>query len=183
MLQVPRSVYELFHIYAMSERAKVRRGKFILKHGVHPDTYLFLTQQGNPYYTAKTETIRFKPDLDRRHEKTGQPVRQFLKEHVIPYIRKHHDKHFHYRIHDLRASFGMNMTELLMESVQRQTITLSRARMTVKDLLWHDSFATTELYLNYRSQMDAIYQAVNSYGEQLREWIKQAMKSMEVADE
>ena len=53
----------------------------------------------------------------------------------------------------------------------------------MKDLLWHESFATTDLYLNYRSQMDAIYEAVNGYGEQLQKWTEQAMKSMEVPDE
>lgn len=183
VLQLPRPVYELLRAYALSDRAKVRRGRFMAKHGEHPDPYLFLTQQGNPYYTAKAEALRFNPDLDRRHEKTGQPVRQFLKEHVIPYVREHHDKHFYYRPHDLRASFGMNMVELLMELVQAGTITLHRARMTVKDLLWHESFATTDLYLNYHSQMDAIYEAVNSYGNQLQEWIEQAMKGMVVMDE
>lgn len=183
VLQVPRPVYELLHIYALAERAKVRRGRFEAKHGEHPDPYLFLTQQGNPYYTAKAEVQRFKPDQDIRYEKTGQPVRQFLKEHVIPYVREHHDKQFYYRVHDLRASFGMNMTELLMELVQNETITLSRARMTVKDLLWHESLTTTDLYLNYRSQMDAIYEAVNGYGKQLQEWTEQAMKGMETTDE
>lgn len=183
VLQVPRPVYELLHTYAISKRAKIRRGRFVAKHGEHPDPNLFLTQQGNTYYTAKADALRFNPDLDRRHEKTGQPVRQFLKEHVIPYVREHHDKQFHYRIHDLRASFGMNMTELLMDLVQKRTITLNRARMTVKDLLWHESFATTDLYLNYRSQMDEIYAAVNNYGKQLNEWIEQAMKGMEVTDE
>jgi len=183
VLQVPRPVYELLRTYALSERAKVRRGRFVAKHGEHADHYLFLTQQGNPYYMAKADVLRFNPDLDRRHEKTGQSVRQFLKEHVIPDVREHHENHFYYSIHDLRASFGMNMTELLMELVQKGTITLSRARMTVKDLLWHESFATTDLYLNYRSQMDEIYAAVNDYGKQLQEWIEQAMKGMEVADE
>lgn len=183
VLQVPRPVYELLRIYALSERVRVRRGRFLAKHGEHPDPYLFLTQQGNPYYTAKAEALRFNPDLNRRHEKIGQPVRQFLKEHVIPYVHDHHDKQFHYRIHDLRASFGMNMTEQLMELVQGGTITLSRARMIVKDLLWHESFATTDLYLNYRSQMDSIYGAVNSYGKQLQEWIEQAMNGIEVTNE
>lgn len=182
VLLIPRPVYELLHTYALSERAKVRWGRFITKHGDHPDPYLFLTQQGNPYYTAKSEAQRFNPDLNRRHEKTGQPVRQFLKEHVIPYVRKHHDKRFHYRIHDLRASFGMNMTELLMELVKKRTISLNRARMTVKDLLWHESFATTDRYLNYRSQMDVIYDAVNGYGNQLHVWIEQAMKGMKATD-
>ncbi|BBN90126.1 site-specific integrase [Azospira sp. I09] len=183
VLQVPRPIYELLRTYALSERTKVRKGRFVAKHGEHPDPYLFLTQQGNPYYTAKAEALCFNPDLDRRYEKTGQPVRQFIQEHVIPYVREHHDKNFHYRIHDLRASFGMNMTEQMMELVQQGTITLSRARMTVKDLLWHESFATTDLYLNYRSQMDVIYEAVNGYGRQLQEWIEQAMKGMEVTHE
>ncbi len=183
VLQVPRPIYELLHTYAISDRAKVRRGRFVVKQGEHPDPYLFLTQQGNPYYMAKAEALRFNPELDRRHEKAGQPVRQFLKEQVIPYVREHHDKNFHYRIHDLRASFGMNMTELLMKLVQSETITLHRARMTVKDLLWHESLATTDLYLNYRNQLDAIYEAVNGYGNQLREWTERAMKGMEVTDE
>jgi hypothetical protein len=183
VLQVPRLIYELLHTYAMSERTKIRRARFVAKHGEHPDPYLFLTQQGNPYYTAKAEILRFNPKLDRRYEKVGQPVRQFLKEQVIPFVREHHDKHFHYRIHDLRASFGMNMTELLMKLVQAKTITLHRARMTVKDLLWHESLATTDLYLNYHTQMDAIYEAVNGYGKQLQVWIEQAMKGMELTDE
>lgn len=183
VLQVPRPIYELLHTYALSERAKVRRGRFMAKHGDHSDPYLFLTQQGNPYYMAKAEAVRFNPDLDRRHEKTGQPVRQFLKEHVIPYVREHYDKRFYYRIHDTRASFGMNMNELLMELVQKGTITLGRARMILKDLLWHESFATTDRYLNYRSQMDVIYAAVNGYGKQLQTWIEQAMKGIEMQDE
>lgn len=183
VLQVPRPIYELLHTYAVSKRAKVRRGRFGAKHGEHPDPYLFLTQQGNPYYTAKADALCFNPDLNRRHEKTGQPVRQFLKEHVIPYVREHHDKHFHYRIHDLRASYGMSMTELLMELVQKRAITLHRARTNVKDLLWHESFDTTDDYLNHRSQMDTIYEAVNGYGKQLQAWVGQAMKGMELSDE
>jgi len=183
VLQVPRPIYELLRTYALSERVKMRLRRFVTKHGVHPDPYLFLTQQGNPYYVAKAEALHFNPDLDRRHVKTGQPVRQFIKEHVIPYIREHHDKNFHYRIHDLRASFGMNTNERLMGLVQKGTITLSRARMILKDLLWHESFATTDLYLEYRSQMDAIYEAVNGYGKQLQVWIDRAMTGMDVADE
>lgn len=183
VLQVPRPIYELLHTYATSERAKVRRGRFEVNQGEHPDPYLFLTQQGNPYYTARAEALRFNPELDRRHEKAGQTVRQFLSEQVIPYVREHHNKNFHYRIHDLRASFGMNMTELLMKLVQAKTITLHRARMTVKDLLWHESLATTDLYLNYRNQMDAIYEAVNGYGNQLQKWTERAMKGIEVTDE
>ncbi|MFD2448557.1 hypothetical protein ACFSQE_09040 [Vogesella fluminis] len=77
----------------------------------------------------------------------------------------------------------MNATERLMGLVQKGTITLSRARIIVKDLLWHESFVTTDLYLNYHGQMDTIYQAINDYGKQLQEWVEQAMNGMDVADE
>lgn len=178
VLQIPRPVFELLRTYALSARAEVRRGRFAAKEADHPDPYLFLTQQGSPYYAAKSDVLRFKPELNRRHEKTGQPVRQFIKEHVIPYVREHYDNRFHYQIHDLRASFGMNMTELFTGQVQEGKITLHKARMNVKDLLWHASFATTDLYLNYRSQMDAIYEAVNKYGETLQRWTDRAMKGL-----
>lgn len=185
VLQVPRPVYELLSTYALSERAKLRKMRFSTKHGESTDPYLFITQQGNPYYTSKAEALTFDPNLDRRHEKTSQTVRQFLKDQVIPFVREQHDTCFHYRTHDLRASFGMNMTEVLMELVQKKMITLSRARMIVKDLLWHESFATTDSYLNYRSQMGEIYAAINGWGEQLQEWIEQGMvmTNSEVLDE
>jgi len=73
----------------------------------------------------------------------------------------------------------MNMTELFTGQVQEGAITLHKARMNVKDLLWHESFATTDLYLNYRSQMDAIYEAVNKFGETLQRWTDRAMKGLD----
>lgn len=183
VLQIPRPVFEVLQTYALSQRAEIRRSRFVEKHGERRDPYLFLTQQGSPYYSSRDDLLRFNPGLDRRYEKTGQPVRQFITEHVIPYVNENYDRRFHYRIHDLRASFGMNMTELLLALVQKKVITLHRARMIVKDLLWHESFGTTDLYLNYRSQMNAIYEAVNGYGEWLQERIALAMNGMGVANE
>lgn len=183
VLQIPRPVYELLHTYALSERAKMRWERFTSTHGEHRDPYLFITQQGNPYYAAKADVQRFNPHLDRRHEKTGQAVRQFIKEHVIPYVRQHHDERFQFHIHDLRASFGMNMTEILMKLVQERKMTLHQARLTVKDLLWHERLATSDLYLDYRRQMTAVYAAVNGYGEQLRVWIERAMSGIHQSHE
>lgn len=174
VLHIPRSLYEALHTYAQSARARRRRER--TSGGDHPDQYLFLTQQGSPYYQAKADALKFDPDLSIRHQKTGQPLRQFLKEQSIPYIRANHAAGFHYRIHDLRASFGMNMVEAQSALVQKGVITLHKARMNVKDLMWHESFATTDLYLNYRSQMDAVYAAVNDHGSQLQAWTKRAME-------
>ncbi|MCW5595608.1 MAG: site-specific integrase [Anaerolineales bacterium] len=176
--QVPRALYELLHIYALSRRAEVRRNRYVSKHGEHPDPYLFLTQQGSPYYIAKAEALRFNPDLRRRYQKNGQPIRQFIKDHALPYVQNKYDKAFYYRPHDLRASFGINTTEELLKLVEEGKITLHKARLIVKDLMWHKSVATTDLYLDYKNNNDVFYKAINGFGEHLQQWADRAMKGI-----
>ena len=180
--QVPRSLYDLLHAYAISKRAQLRRERYVAKHGEHPDTYLFLTQQGTPYYIAKGESQGFDPKFSKRYAKVGQPLRQFIKDHAIPYIQKKYEKSFFYRPHDLRASFGMSMTEELLQQVEDGKITLHRARLIVKDLMWHDSAATTDLYLDYKRNLDVFYKAINGYGEHLQQWVDRAMKGLNIDD-
>lgn len=178
--QVPRVLYELLHTYALSKRAELRRNRYVKKHGEHPDIYLFITQQGNPYYFANEDSQRFNPDLNRRHEKNGQTIRQFIKEQAIPYIRKKYDKNFYYKIHDLRASFGMNVTEDLTKQVEEGKISLHKALLIVKDLMWHTSLSMTERYLNYRVKIGAFYKAIDGYGKHLQQWTNRAMKGLSI---
>lgn len=180
--QVPRALYDLLHTYSCSERAELRRNCYVRKHGEHPDQYLFLTQQGSPYYIAKSEALRFNPNLRRRYQKCGQPIRQFIKDHAIPYVQDKYDTTFLYRPHDLRASFGMNVTEALNEQVGDGKITRHKARLIVKDLMWHTSAATTDLYLDFKNKIDSFHTAVNGYGEQLQRWANRAMNGL-VIDE
>ena len=180
MFQIPRPLYELLHIYALSLRAELRRKRYVAKHGEHHDIYLFLTQQGSPYYIAKAESQRFDPDLDRRYGKNGQPIRQFIKDHALPYVQNKYDKTFFYRPHDLRASFGMNMTEELSKLVEDGKITTHKARLIVKDLMWHKSGATTDLYLDYKNKIDVFYKAINGFGEHLQQWTDRAMRGLTI---
>lgn len=181
VLQVPRPLYEVMRSYAQSNRARKRRG--LAEGGDNPDQYLFLTQQGSPYFTAKEEALAFDPNLKRRHQKTGGTVRQYLKEHLIPYVRQHHDKTFHFRIHDLRASFGMNQTDVQLDLVEKGEITLHKARITVMALMGHASSATTDLYLDYRKLQAQAYAAIDGYGEQVQKWIADAMAGIGYNDE
>lgn len=181
VLQVPRALYAVMHTYSKSNRAKRRRE--LAAGGNNPDQYLFLTQQGNPYFTGKDEALDFDPDLKRRHQKAGGTVRQFLKDHLIPYVRHHHDKNFHFRIHDLRASFGMNQTDAQLALVEQGIITLRQARITVMALMGHESSATTDLYLDYRKMMAQAYAAIDGYGEQVHAWIADAMAGIGYNDE
>lgn len=176
--QIPRNLYELLHTYAISKRAEVRRARNAEKHGGHADPYLFLTQQGNPYYIAKSEAQRFNPDLKIRHVKSGQTIRQFIRDHVIPYVREKYDAGFSYQPHDLRASFGMNITEVLLNEVQSGKITLHKVRNMVKDLMWHKSAATTDLYLDFKKNIDLFHGAINGYGEYLQEKVDRAKRGL-----
>jgi hypothetical protein len=178
--QIPRTLYELLYTYTHSKRARLRRERYVSKHGPHADIYLFLTQQGNSYYTAKDETRQFNPELKIRHAKNGQSIRQFIKDQAIPYVRERFDKSFFYRPHDLRASYGMNVTEELMRQVHEGQLTLHKARLIVKDLMWHKSSATTDLYLNYKKKIDVFHKAIDGYGEHLRLWTDRAMKGLAV---
>jgi integrase len=178
--QVPRVLYDLLHTYAISKRAALRRKRYVAKHGEHPDIYLFVTQQGNPYYMSKEESQRFNPKLRRRYAQNGQPLRQFITDQAIPYVRQNYEKSFFYRPHDLRASFGMNMTEELTKQVEEGKITLHKVRLIVKDLMWHTSGATTDQYLDYKKNIDVLYKAINGYGEHLQHWTDRSMKGLNI---
>jgi len=173
VLHVPRALYEALNIYANSDRARRRRNN--ASGGDHGDQYLFLTQQGSPYYMSKKDAQLFDPDLKRRHRKNGGTVRQFLNDRLIPYIRENHDVKFHFRPHDLRATFGMSQTEIQMELVHVGIISLARARTNVMALMWHASSKTTDLYLDYKANLKATRAAVDNYGGDVQKWISQGM--------
>jgi integrase len=179
VLQIPMPLYEALRTYALSARAVRRRQNAI--GGDTADQYLFLTQQGNPYYAAKDESLHFDPEFKVRYRMTGGTIRQFLTDRLIPYVRKRHDPNFHFKIHDLRATFGMNHTDIQMGLVESGKTTLSQARNIVRALMWHKNGSTTDLYLDYRKRMEQVYAAINGYGVQVQLWIAQAMQG--VADD
>jgi integrase len=171
-LFIPLILYDRIRIYARSDRARSRRLR--APGGDGPDQYLFLTQQGAPYYECKAETEKFNPSFKLRHRKRGQTVRVFIGDYVLPYIRAHNSKDFHYRVHDLRASYGMNMSDSLLRQVELGEISLSRAREILATRMGHASTETTDLYLDYRRNMAAVLTAVDDHERYLRHLIQMA---------
>jgi hypothetical protein len=171
-LQIPLALFEAMRTYAHSERAKARRQA--AKGGEHPSQYLFLTNRGQPYYLGKDDAQVFDPARSTSYLCDGGTVRKFVSDRLLPAIRERHDPKFHYKIHDLRATFGMNCVDLLLPRVQKGEITLSTVMGMVKELMWHSSLETTERYLNYRSRMQMVYAAIDAYGEQVQAWISGA---------
>lgn len=165
VLHFPIWVYRMLHVYASSDASRRRRER--APGGDNPEQYLFLSRQGQPFYQCKAERRVFNPTNKRRYQKNGQPVRQFMRDHVLPTVRKLHPK-FHYKFHDTRASFGMNLTDALMDKVARGEISLHQARDHVRTRLGHEDSVTTDKYLNFRTRVKLVRKSNSEYDQHLR---------------
>jgi hypothetical protein len=176
VLHIPCWFYEKLRTYASSDRARKRRAR--AEGGDTDDQYLFLSVRGAPLYKSKSDSAQFDERNQLRHAKVGQGVRQFIAERVIPYIRRHHSPTFSYSFHDTRASFGMNLTDHQLALVASGDITLHQAREFVKIRMGHESSATTDLYLQYRSNLKLVRQVAQDYNAHLEALSAIAMKGL-----
>lgn len=173
-LHIPKWLYEKLRIYSHSDRARQRRVK---AGGDTDDQYLFLSIQGAPLYTAKSDRQNFNQASRVRHEKSGQAVRQYIYEFILPLIRKTVGiKSFRYRFHDLRASYGMNLTEHQLALVQSGRASLHQVREFVKTRMGHQSTATTDLYLNFHHHQEMVANVQTDYEGHLRSLIEKASR-------
>lgn len=151
ILIMPKWLYEMIRIYKYSNRAsnRVKKNKDPIS-----EDFLFLSNRGTPYYLSRKHLKDSKLDIKTLHN--GEAVRQFIKNRVIPMMRKRLARsNYTYKYHDLRATFGMNLTSSLLASVKEGKITLHDAREYVKSRMGHLSSNTTDLYLNYRSNLSS----------------------------
>lgn len=152
VIHIPLWLYEKLRTYAYSDRAKERRLK--AAGGDVSKQYLFLSQNGTPFYDATTQ-LPGKASSRLRHTKSGQAVQQFKAEKILPYIHQKFDTNFHYKLHDLRASFGMNMVDDKMELVKQGKLTVDELYEYVRVRMGHESLRVTDLYVNYRKRLSA----------------------------
>jgi integrase len=177
VLHIPMWLYEALAVYAQSDRARRRRER--APGGDTDDQYLFLSERGAALYQSKADAAKFDSNAKLRHAKSGQAVRQFIAERVLPFIREHHAMHFKYQFHDTRATHGMNLTDDRLALVASGEITLHQAREFVKTRMGHSSAAVTDRYLNYRSNLHLTRQVNSDYDSHLRDVTKAAMKGFE----
>jgi hypothetical protein len=170
---IPRWLYEKLRIYSYSKDSIKRR----LRAGDDSeDQYLFLSNHGSPLYTSKTDQLKFDGENKSRHINSGQNVRQFISRRVIPQMRMKLDTpSFKYKFHDLRATYGMNLTDQKLHLVQDEIITLHQAREFVKSRMGHQSHVTTDLYLNYRQNIELARQVQYQFEDHLRSLIESSM--------
>lgn len=171
-LAIPKPLYEWLHIYALSARANARRQKS--KKQQDHNNYLFLSNQGGPYYESKDDRHAMRHDdlFLRRSSPTGQNLRSFITDQAIPEVRKA-IPNFHYRFHDLRATFGMNW----VDSVLGEKDTPERyswAREQLRKIMWHKDASTTDRYISYRQHLHQLEQAQAGWNQDLVDLIMSA---------
>ena len=176
VLHAPAWLYQRLQDYAVSPRAIRRRERAL--GGDSDSQYLFLSARGAPFYQSKADALTYDPKNDLRHAKAGQAIRQLVAEYIVPGIRAKHSPKFSYRFHDLRATYGMNLTDEQLRLVAAGEITLHEAREHVKDLMGHESAATTDRYLQYRGRLQFVRKVNDSYGEHLQRLVERACASV-----
>lgn len=176
VIHIPTWFYDALMVYAKSERAIKRRLR--AKGGDVSNQYLFLSNRGEPLYATKADNATYDDSNQRRYKQEGQAVRQLINDYILPFIRKKYDAKFHYRPHDLRATFGMNMTDRLMILVEKGEMKLHEVREFVKTRMGHEDTATTEKYLDYRGRIKFIRQVNDGYGDHLKEIIARTLKEV-----
>ena len=177
VLHIPAWFFKMLRTYALSERA--RRRRTLAVGGDNPFQYLFLSVKGAPVYESKASRAQFDKDKKLRHIKNGQAVRQFIKDRIFPFVREVSEADFYYRFHDMRATYGMTLTDHQLALVARGEITLHQAREFVKTMMGHESSATTDLYLNYRARLKFVRQVGDDYHVHLRQLCESAMAKLD----
>ena len=176
-LHIPTWFYRMLSTYAHSDRARRRRER--AAGGDSADQYLFLSARGNPLYRSKEASRAFDATNALRHAKLGQGVRQFITDYVIPHVGQQYGaKNFHYRFHDTRATFGMNLTDHQFTLIEQGKATLKSAREFVQIRMGHESSTTTDRYLQYRQSSKLVHRAGEEYESHLRRLSEQAMEQV-----
>ncbi|BDB30386.1 MULTISPECIES: site-specific integrase [Cupriavidus] len=171
VLHLPRGFYERLYIYVHSDRARKRRQ--LADGGDDHDQPLFLSHRGAPLYDdlASRGPVSTGPKV-RRHVKTGQAVRQFIKDELLPMMRERlGNLRYEFSFHDLRATFGLNMVDAMTANETRYT----RALDQLRQLMWHARLSTTEGYLSYRENRKLFDAVQDSWGTHLSTLVTRAL--------
>ncbi len=156
-LHFPRKLAEILGEYIASEEHAGRCAKSF--YGKSDENYVFLARNGSAYFTSKRE-IRdrqegsFSQRISQKDRvaftiQKGYAVRNYI-QRLIRDIRCRHPDFNHFRFHDLRATFGMNLVRDADQAGVRDVRESLRSRMG------HKNFQTTQLYLNYDETSEAV---------------------------
>ncbi|HHB8353490.1 TPA: tyrosine-type recombinase/integrase [Klebsiella pneumoniae] len=163
ILFFPKLLYNKIRVYILSQRYLSRANK-IKSHEFND--YIFLSNRGVPYYLSKESLKSTVTQPEERTMHNGEAVRQFISKRVIPIMRdKLSNEKYTFRFHDLRATFGMNLSESQISLVEEGKQSLHDAREYVKARMGHSSIEITDRYLNYKVNLNTLMSHQENYEE------------------
>lgn len=151
VLYIPQWLQSRIKKYLESERAVRRRNRAQSFLNNSEDQYVFLTQSGSPYYISKKDPSR----SSYRFPPRGNSVRQFINEQLKQELLNSGEP-FLFRFHDLRASFGMNMLETKLNTLEDGRDKLFDVLMFIKERMGHNSISTTQKYLDFKRNTEVM---------------------------
>lgn len=161
---------EKLKLYAKSVRYAKRRDRYFNNIGVENPTdkqmeeaYLFLTNRGTPYYDRQADLTVFNANNSRGQTRTGGGVHDFLANHVLPKMREKLGETYRFHFHDLRATFGVNLRDILIEKYGNENT--EEIYKQIQTRLSHNDRKTTELYVKYEPTASEIIGLEQKYRE------------------
>ncbi|MBT5230084.1 MAG: site-specific integrase [Methylococcales bacterium] len=157
-LIIPSFVHQKLATYSHSERSKNRFKKYCELRNIKPskermwECYLFLSNRGHPFYDSKSDLYKADQSQVRTNLRNGDSVRKFIKQHLLPPMKKAFGEHYHFRFHDLRATFGMNLVDACNKLVDEKKMTGSEVLPFVQSRMNHADQKTTKSYINYHTK-------------------------------
>lgn len=167
---IPAWMHHKLNIYINSSRHQQRVKNSPIKDN---DTqYVFLTRSGRPYYIAKKDRHLFSFSAE-----AGSALRQFKKK-IIEFA-KVVGTPLNYRFHDLRATFGMNLLEDMIQKVNGGHMNQLELLDILRTRLCHEDTETTMGYIRYRETNPLIALAQSEFEEHLEGLIQMEQEKYE----
>ena len=174
-LLIPNWLAQDLKIYINSEQARQRRQKS--NYGDSDENYVFLTKLGTPFYTSKAEQQKLTEKIKtsdlfgtRLKIYEGEAVRSYLKVVLLPEIRLIDPQFQHFKFHDLRASFGMNLLESQLQHLPEGHNHMTAVEY-VQARMGHRNISTTLQYLNYKSRLEWRSKIQHEYESSLMQYV------------
>lgn len=173
-LIVPGWLVEDLKIYSQSPKSQKHQNKS--KIGISEENYVFLTNRGYPYYTSQQEIAEHLKSSDlKKNSKVshlriydGTTIRVFLSG-LLKSTTPHHPGLHKFSFHDLRATFGMNLLERLLENPMHS---INSALAVVQQRMGHRDVEVTLRYLNHRAFFNSYMDTQDAYEEELMQYVK-----------
>lgn len=188
VLHIPTVLAKQIEAYVKSPAAKRLREKSF--YGDSEENYVFLTRDGQPFYTSSQEledrqlSVVLLQDRANFKIKDGQAIRAKVSE-LYKSIKCKNSAFRRFRFHDLRASYCMNyLTDRMSVPIVKELrdgskvdLTRAKALSEASKRMGHANESTTELYLDYRDVVEAESKASKIVVDRLFKYIKEDMAS------